>query len=223
MRKFVMANLAIFMVTLLVPVSVVRAEGVKQPVFLICPHQKKYSAWSVYLNVDPSNPEKVLGLGLDELSGINSVDSGGYEGAQAAQADAKTKRENLGTLSVDQFGKGQIKIEKNDALHLGVESAGNGTYRLLISMRCTSDQRFVVGGKEQKKRDIVLKYDKGSKTWQAVAEKMTDINGKAVLNPGTQIQGIMFPVTGTGIYRIVGMLPGGDSALLVDGWRKDSE
>jgi len=222
MRKFVVATLSVFLLTLVLPASAVKAEdGAKQPIFLMCPHQKKYSAWSVYVTVDPSNPEKLTGMGLDKMEGINSIDSGGVEGVQAAQADVKAKRENLGTLSAAQFGKGQIKIEKDDALHLGMEPAEGGAYRLVISMRCTSDQRFNVGGKEQKRRDLLVKYDKDSKTWKTIVQKMNSLGDKPILEPGANLLGIVFPVTGTGIYRIVGILPNGESAVLIDGWRRE--
>lgn len=221
MRKFVSASLAVFLLTLLLPASAVHAEGVKQPIFLMCPHQKKYSAWSVYLSVDPASPDKVLALGLDKLKGVNSVDSGGVEGVQAAQADGKTDRESLGTILAAQFGKEQVKIEKDDALHLGIETVDASTYRLVVSMRCTSDQRFNIGGKEQKRRDLLVKYDKDSKTWKTLVQKMNSINDKPILEAGVNLVGIVFPVTGTGIYKIVGILGNGESVLLIDGWRKD--
>jgi len=197
-----------------------RAEGARQPVFLMCPHVKKYSAWSVYLTVNPADPSKIVSLGLDKLQGANSVDLDSFE---AVRAKARGAGETLGTLAAKDFGSGSIKIEKDDALHLSAQQVDPETVRLLISMRCTSDKRFVIGGKEQKNRDVVLKYDKGSKTWNAVAMVMKDINGRKLLEPGTPIQGIRFPVTGTGIYQIVGILGSGEEVVLVDGWRKDPE
>ena len=53
-------------------------------------------------------------------------------GVQAAQADGKTERESLGTIIAAQFGKEQIKIEKDDALHRGIETVDAGTYRLVM-------------------------------------------------------------------------------------------
>lgn len=220
MRKFLSVTLAAFLLTLVLPAAA-RAEDGKQSIFLMCPHQKKYSAWNVYLTVDPSSPDKVTGLGLEKLDGVNSVDAGGVEAVQTAQNAAGTKRENLGKLSVAEFGKGQIKIEKDDALHLGMETVDASTYRLVISMRCTSDMRFNVGGKEAKRRDLLVKYDKDSKTWKTTVAKMNSLGDKPILEPGANLVGIVFPVTGTGIYRIVGILAGGDSAVLIDGWRRE--
>lgn len=196
-----------------------RAEGDKQPVFLMCPHVKRYSAWSVYLTVDKSDPVKILTLGLDKLPGVNSVDLDGFSAVQTKQSGPG---EAIGTLKFSDFGSGVIKVAKDDALHLSASPVDAETVRLSISMRCTSDKRFVIGGKEQKTRDVVLKYDKGAKKWNAVALTMKDINGRKILESGAPLAGIRFPVTGTGIYQIVA-ISGGDEVVLIDGWRKEPE
>jgi hypothetical protein len=215
--------LSLLVVAVLLPVKPAFAEGAKQPVFLLCPHNKKYDAWSLYLNVDPSDPSKVQSLGLEKLVGVNSLDLGpnGYEHSLEAQQAAKTTREQLGTLPVAEFGSRQIKIEKDDALHVGIAPATGNAYRLMISMRCTSDQRFNVGmNKEAGKREILVKYDPAKKTWAAYADKMKDAEGEDLAKGNPQVTGIDFVVTGTGIYRIVVVFPGGDAAVIVDGWRR---
>jgi hypothetical protein len=221
-RTLFLALLATALMGSVVPAPAQAADGAKHPIFLMCPHKKKYSAWSVYVTADPSNPAKLSGLGLDKLKGENSEDNaGGYDGVLKAQQDGSGTVESLGTLSAAEFGKGKIEIEKDDALKLSIEPAGDD-YRLIISMRCTSDKRFDVGGKNVKNREILVKFDKDSKKWYAHATKINSIGGQAIIEaPGAPITGINFPVTGTGIYRIVGVLKNGEQVLFIDGWRAD--
>src|SRR5437868_14433857 len=72
-------------------------KGVKQPVFLLCPHAEGYSAWSLYVMVDEQDPQKILSLGLEKLSKKNSKDSS-YDDVVAAQSDPKVQRERIGSL-----------------------------------------------------------------------------------------------------------------------------
>lgn len=221
-RTLFLALLTAAMVFSAIPVSVQAADGAKHPVFLMCPHKKKYSAWSVYVTADPANPSKLTGLGLDKLKGENSEDNpNGYEGVLKVQAEGSGTVENLGKLDASEFGKGKIEIEKDDALKLSIEAAGED-YRLMISMRCTSDKRFDVGGKNVKSREILIKFDKASGKWYAHAVRVKSINDEDLISPpGAPITGIFFPVTGTGIYRIVGVLKDGQQVLFIDGWRKE--
>jgi hypothetical protein len=221
MRTFSMI-LAALLLAGSIPITVTAADGAKQPVFLMCPHKKRYSAWSIYVVPDPSNPAKIATLGLDKMTGQNSEDNpNGFAGVMDAQKNASTPVENLGTLSAAEFGKGKIEIEKDDALRLSLEEATGGDYRLVIKMRCTSDKYLEVGGKAVKMRDILLKYDKAANKWYAYAAVMKSIDEDDVIPPpGAPIQGINFPVIGTGIYRIVGVLGNGEQVLIIDGWRK---
>jgi hypothetical protein len=221
--RTIAAMMAVLLTLGALPWTVQAEDGTKHPVFLMCPHRKKYSAWSVYVVSDKADPSKLVSLGLEKLSGANSEDTD-WDTVVKAQNDANAPREALGTLPVAEFGKGKIEIEKNDALKLTAEDAGNGTYKLVISMRCTLDKRFEVGGKNAKEHEVLLKYDAASKSWQGIATKLTDNEGRQVAPAGgVQIQGINFPVTGTGIYRIVGVLKGGETVLLKDGWQKPQE
>ena len=193
------------------------AGGVdKQSVFLMCPKLKGYSAWSLYLNVDRNNPEKVLSLGLEELQGKNAQDMT-YDAMVAAQSDAKTKRKNLGTLDVAKFGSGTINVTDSDALHVSVAPAGKDL-RLSLSMRVSFDGRFTVGGKEQSSKDILFKYDAAKKSWSAVANHLKDMTSGVDAANGSNLAltGIVFPVTGTGIYRVVAATTDGDGVVVMD-------
>lgn len=220
-RRAILSILAAALVLGAMPLAVQAADN-KQPIFLMSPHKKKYSAWSVYVVADPANPAKIASLGLDKLKGQNSEDNAnGFDGVWKAQFEAGTERESLGTLDAAEFGRGKIEIQKDDALKLSMEAAGED-YKLIISMRCTSDKRFEVGGKYAKIREILVKLDKASGKWYAHANLIKNINEETLVGPpGAPILGITFPVTGTGIYRIVGVMKDGEQVLFVDGWRKD--
>jgi hypothetical protein len=216
MRNLLRLTLVMFVASMLLA-GRASAEGVKQPIFLLSPHRTKFSAWSLYLTVDSNDPSKVLQLGLEKLVGKNSEDlaPSGYEAVLAAQADAKTTRESLSTLDAANFGSGQIKVEKDDALHVSLTPVDAGTYRLMVSLRIAADQRFTIGGKEQSKRDVLIKFDKASKKWSACASTMIDAEKNKIVENGCKpISGIVFPVKGTGIYRVVGVLEGEPVVLL---------
>lgn len=196
-----------------------KSEGgsAKQPVFLICPKHNGYSAWSLFLNVDRNNPEKVLSLGLEELQNKNAQDMT-YDDVLAAQNDARTHRKALGTLDAAQFGKGTINVTESDALHVSVANAGADTLRLTLSMRVSFDGRFTIGGKDQKSRDVLFKYDAGAKTWSACADHLKDeTSGAETATSGClPLTGVVFPVTGTGIYRVVAATNSGDAVVVMD-------
>lgn len=220
MRLLIWTALSLFVVAGLAPAMPVEAaEGATQPVFLLCPHHKKYSAWSVVLKVDPADPAKVLGLALEKLTKQNSEDlaPNGYEAVLKAQFDPKTPREVLGTLDAKDFGKEEISVKADDALHLGLTPMDGGAYRLMVSMRISADERFTIGGKDQAKRDVVLRFDAGAKKWIASAVTLLDNTGRKLTDGGPKpITGIVFPVTGTGIYTVVGVFPGGDAVSLLE-------
>ncbi|HYG73426.1 MAG TPA: hypothetical protein VEK08_00230 [Planctomycetota bacterium] len=217
MRTMLKSMLALCVAALVFPASAADTDGIKQPVFVMVPHVKKYSAWSLYVVADKKDPSKLLSFGLEKLVGKNSEDlsPNGFENVVAAQQDPKTQRENLGILDASQFGSGQIRVDKDDALHTSLTPVGPDTYRLMVSMRIAADKRFTIGGKEQGKRDVLIKYDKATKSWGACATTMKDAEGKSIVENGCKpITGIVFPVTGTGIYRVVGVIEGEPVVLL---------
>ena len=193
--------------------------------FLFCPRRKKFSAWSLFLTVDKSDPSKVLAVGLDKLVGKNSLDLDGYEAVLAAQQAPQTARELLGTLAARDFASGELWIEKDNALHVSLKPLGPDSYRLFVSLRINADQRFVIGGKEQSKRDVVLRFDRNKGKWAACAVVLLDYEGKNLVSHGARkLSGIFFPVEGTGIQSIYGVLEGEAVAVtLMDlaGMRKE--
>jgi hypothetical protein len=191
------------------------AEGAKQPVFLICPKHHNYSAWSLALVVDRNNPQKVLSAELDELIHKNAEDST-YEEVVAAQRNPKTPRRVLGALEASQFGRGEINVRENDALHLSLTPAGKDAFRLNLSMRINLDQRFELGGKAEGKRDVLIRYNPESKSWYACAERLVDAEGHNAARGCLPLTGITFPVTGTGIYRVIAATDTGDAVILMD-------
>jgi hypothetical protein len=190
-------------------------KSVKQPVFVLCPHTEHYSAWSLYLTVDESDPRKVLSLGLEKLVRKNSKDSS-YDEVVAAQSDPKVEREQVASIDAKDFGSGQLNVAKDDALHVSLSPIKDG-YTLMVSLRISADERFVIGGKDARKRDVALTYDAISKHWIAQVKQLRDDKGAAVNGaPGTTMTGIQFNVTGTGIYMVVGRLDTGDEVVLLD-------
>ncbi len=197
-----------------IPASVELGE--KQPVFLLCPHKDHYSAWSLYLMVDKNDPSKPLYLGLESLQNRNSKDES-YLKVLAAQKDPKTRREELGRLSAKDFGSGNIEVRENKALEVSLSPAADGAYHLNISMRISADGRFNIGGRDADKRDVVLKYNKETRTWGACAATLVDAKGNNPLGASClPVTGITFPVTGTGIYRVAIVDQAGNGIWLLD-------
>lgn len=189
---------------------------VKQPVFLLCPHTEKNSAWSLYLLVDENDHHTVLALGLEKLKKQNSKESS-YEAVLAAQNDPKVVHETIVELDVKDFGAKQLKVEKNDALQISLTPNTDGSFELMISLRVSMDKRFVIGGKEQAKRKVALTYDESRKAWQAQVKTLTDDKGEPVAGAaGRTLTGIVFPVTGTGLYVVLGVFDDGEVASLMD-------
>lgn len=191
-------------------------EGLRQPVFLICPHREKYSAWSLFLTVDSKDPSKVLALGLEKLKKQNSKDSS-VDDVIAAQKNPKTDRELLQSLDAKDFGSGMLEVQKDSALKVSVTPQADGSLKLMVSLRISADGRFVIGGKESGKKDVALRFNKDTKTWGAYALTLIDIEGNnAVAGQPKPMAGIVFPVKDTGIYRVVGVVDGGDAIVLLD-------
>lgn len=220
------ACLAFFAAAILSADGASAAEEGKQPVFLICPHKKKFSAWSLYLTVDSANPGKVLALGLEELTGKNSEDlaPNGYEAVLAAQQDPKTARKLLGALAAKDFATGELSIKKDDALHVSLRPLGPDSYRLNVSMRINLDQRFEIGGKEQARHDVLLRFDKATGKWAAYAVALDDSAGKNVVGAKPKpISGITFPVLATGIPRVIAVVEGNPVTLMDSSEQKSGE
>ena len=191
-------------------------KGMKQPVFLLCPHEEKSSAWSLYLLVDENDHHKVSSLGLEKLKKQNSKDSS-YEAVLAAQDNPKIERETIAELDAKDFGAKQLKVEKDNALQVALTPNADGSFDLMVSLRVSMDGRFVIGGKEQAKRKVALSYDEDRKAWQAQVKTLTDDKGKPVADAaGRTMTGIVFPVTGTGIYVVLGVFADGEVASLMD-------
>lgn len=190
--------------------------GIKQPVFLLCPHTSKYSAWSLYLTVDSADPKKVLSLGLEKLKQQNSKDSS-YDAVVAAAKDPKTAREPVASMDAKDFGSRKLRVEKDEALFVGLTPQGEGTYLLSVSLRISADERFAFGENGKNRTKVLLTYDAGSKTWQAKAKEVYDEKGAKVdALSDSHMTGILFPVTGTGIFTIAGMFENSDGATLLD-------
>jgi hypothetical protein len=192
------------------------APGVKQAVFLLCPHTSKYSAWSLYLMVDPADPKKILSLGLEKLKQQNSKDSS-YDAVVAASKDSKTPRELVASMDAKDFGSRQLRVEKDDALHVGISPEKDGTYLLSVSMRVSADERFSIGDNGKNRTKVLLTYDAGSKNWEAKAKDVFDNKGAKVdAVSNSHMTGILFPVSGTGIEVVAGMFDNSDGVTMMD-------
>jgi hypothetical protein len=208
LRKF-------FLTLLLVLASAAAAaDTVRQPVFLICPKEHGMSAWSAYLVCDKSDPSKVVSLGLEKLKRKNAQDMDVSE-VRKAQLEADPVREQMGSIEEKDFKAGVIAVKKDDALFMSVTPLPNDEYQLNIDMRVAADKRYVIGGKDKDKRDIVLRYDRKTNKWSTFAKKLTvisttDTNGKDVGSDTAAIWGIVFPVVQqSGIYQIAMVLDDG--------------
>lgn len=187
----------------------------KQPVFLICPDAKGYSALSLYVEVDTADRSTALAVGLETLTNKNAKESS-YDAVLHAQSDPATPRESIGTLNSSEFGSGMIHIKQHDALKISVTPDGKDL-RLVISMRVGLDSRFNIGGKDQSKRDVVLRYDPDLKAWESRAVKLQDATGRSVVKgESLRISGVCFPVRATGVYRIVAIIDSADPIVLMD-------
>jgi len=193
----------------------VNESVLKQPVFILCPHKSGYSAWMIYVEVNREDPGKLKSLCLESLTHINSIDYHEDEIINLV-ASPKTAREQLDRLPADRFSVGSLNVKKNDALHVSVTRTGDD-YQLNLNMRVGASEHFIIGGKEQAKRSIVLHYDPKEKHWSACATHLEDAEGTTVVQSGYEpMYGMYFPVTFTGVYRIVGVFKKGDVAILMD-------
>jgi hypothetical protein len=209
---------ALMAMALLSPVaSAATTQGiVKQPVFLICPSTAKNSAWSVYVVVDGSDHSKILALGLDELTGVSSFGSS-YARVLEAQSDPNIKRKLLASLDARDFDSGELAVKKDDALHMSLTPRADGSFEVMCDVRVGSSDRFFIGGKEKAKRAVALKYYASSGTWHTEVEALSDSTGAKVAHAiGLRVTGVLFPVTGTGIYVIALAFEDGTGVCLLD-------
>ncbi|HLX64574.1 MAG TPA: hypothetical protein VKX17_25095 [Planctomycetota bacterium] len=188
-------------------------ETVKQSVFLFCPHKEGAGAWSLYAVADKNDPSKILALGLEELSGKNSKENT-YKGVLNAQKDPSTPRSELSHLDAREFSGG--RLQGKDLLSIKVEPVSD-YFKLTIDARVSSDGHFVVGGPEQGRRDVILKYSSVYKTWQAKALKLEDVAGQnAVGKYAMTLTGIVFTVGTTMVSRICAVDEFGKAVMLMD-------
>lgn len=217
MKKMLVLSLGLLMCSLSFGAEIRAAEEntIKQPVFLLCPHKERYSAWSLSLVVEKGNPSKPVKMVLEKLSGKNGKDDG-YAKVLDAQRDPKTEREALASLDAASFSGGSLRVEQDNALTVTVAPDGENL-KLNIDMRISAKGHFILGGNESDKRNVVLKYNKALKIWDAYATVLEDKDGtNAVTGEPLLITGLAFPVTGTGIYRIGAVLAGGSVVLVYD-------
>lgn len=187
----------------------------KQPVFLFCPHKEAVSSLSLYLLVDKNNPSKPVAMGLEELTGKNSKDQT-YKGVLNAQKDPATQRNAIARIDAGDFGRRTLDVKENNMLSIGVNETKEGL-KLTIDARIGLDQRFVVGGAEREKRDLILKYSSIYKCWQAIAPKLEDISGRNVVGRFAKtLTGIVFSASSTGVSRIAAVDEFGAPVLLLD-------
>jgi hypothetical protein len=192
-------------------------QGTKQPIFLLCPHSTGHDAWSLFFIVDENNHSKILSLGLEKLIKQNSKDSS-YREVIAAQNDPKVERELITELIAKDFATLQLKVDKDDALHVSLARQEDGSLELMISMRVSMSGRFTIGGEdEQGKRTLAVVYDPIRTLWQVKAKALCDYKDVKITDaPGRIMSGLVFPVTGTGVYFILGVWDNGDVCVLKD-------
>lgn len=208
-------SLALSAVSYAAEIKAQEVATLKQPVFLLCPHKERYSALSLSMVVEKSDPSKPVKVVLEKLSGKNGKDDG-YVKVLAAQQDPKSEREEVASLEVAAFPTGSLRVDKDNALNISVTPDGK-TYKLMIDMRIAAEGRFMIGGSDASKRTVILKYSKFLKAWEAYATVLEDKDGRNIAEGDPiLITGLAFPVTATGIYRIGAVLAGGTSVLVYD-------
>ncbi|HEY3323683.1 MAG TPA: hypothetical protein VGP72_24730 [Planctomycetota bacterium] len=197
--------------------ALAKEHGLKQPIFLLCPHNAGRGAWSLFFTVDDKDHSKILSLGLETLLKQNSKDSS-YSEVIAAQHDPKVKSELVTELDAKDFATLQLKVDERDALHVSLARQADGSMELMISARVSSSGRFTIGGREaQAKRDLVAYYDPMSASWSVKAKTLYDYMGVRIADaPGRVMSGLVFPITGTGIYLVLGVWDNDDVVTLMD-------
>lgn len=192
-------------------------KGLRQPIFLLCPQNTGQSAWSLFFTVDDNDHSKIFSLGLERLLKQNSKDSS-YSEVIAAQRDPNVKRELITELDAKDFAALQLDVAKDNALHVSLARQPDASMELMLSLRVSMSGRFTIGGKEaQAKRDLVVVYDPVRTLWLVKAKTLHDnMDVKVADAPGRVMSGLLFPVTGTGIYVVAGVWDNADWVMLMD-------
>jgi hypothetical protein len=192
-------------------------KGLKQPIFLLCPHNEKHDAWSLFFTVDPNDHSKIISLGLEELLKQNSKDSS-YREVIAAQHDSKVKRKLITELDAKDFATLQLNVDEKNALHVALARQPDGSMEMMISMRVSLSGRFIIGGEARAKRDLVVHYDPIRTLWLVKAKTLHDYKDVEIAGaPGRAMSGLVFPITGTGVYLVLGVWDdNGDVVILMD-------
>jgi hypothetical protein len=190
-----------------------------QPIFVLYPVDSKIDAWSVFVDVDQNESSKILQIGVERLVDLNSKTLGpeSYEKVLAAQNDAKTPREQIAVLAIDALEIGELNANKQYNLSLSCVRIRDDTYRLLMRFGWGIRKPYVIGGKNQDRDDIQIKYNQETKTWTAYAVKLRNSEGNQIAEKGTKvISGFLFPTKSIpGLVRLIGVVDG-EPFLLVD-------
>jgi hypothetical protein len=162
-------------------------------------------------------------MGLEKLKKQNAKDKT-YEEVLAAQKNPKTEREPIGTLSAKNFSTGVLKIEKDEALNVSVTPQAGGALNLMLDLRLDLDHRFVVGGKERQKREILIRYNLSKRAWEAQALNLVNAAGKQAVSAGNPkyISGLAFPIMGgsLGVTSVFAVMSGGETITLYENAEK---
>ncbi|HEY3319199.1 MAG TPA: hypothetical protein VGP72_01835 [Planctomycetota bacterium] len=190
-------------------------KGLKQPIFLLCPHNKGRDAWSLFFVVDENNHSKILSLGLEKLVKQNSKDSS-YREVIAAQHDPRVRCERVAELDAKDFATLELTVEKDNLLHVSLARQVDGSMDMMISARVSSSGRFVIGGRESAKRDLVVHYDPIRALWLVKAKTLHDYKDVPIADaPGRVMSGLVFPITGTGIYLVLGVWADNEDVVIL--------
>ena len=100
MKKIIASACFALVVSSLCAARALAEETIKHPVFLLCPQKERYSAWSLALVTEKSNPSKPLKLVLEKLNGKNAKDET-YSKVLEAQSDPNL----AGLRTSPEFGK----------------------------------------------------------------------------------------------------------------------
>ena len=191
-------------------------DTTKQPIFLLCPHNIGQDAWSLYFTVDGNDHSKILALGLEKLIKQNSKDSS-YREVIRAQSDPKVKREPITELNAKDFETLQLNVDKDNVLHASLARQTDGSMELMISMRVSLSGRFIIGGEALSKRNLVVHYDPIRTEWLVKAKTLHDYKDVKIADaPGRIMSGLIFPITHTGVYMVMGVWDNGDAVILMD-------
>lgn len=181
-------------------------EDVKQPVFLICPHQDDANSISLYVLCDKDHPEVLKGVGIEEISGKNTKNSGpklmaAYSEVLKAQKNSNVKKNQISELLANEFETGSLPAGENGKINIILK---DGVYNIHIKSKINVDNSFEVGGNSKDKRDVVLTYSRVYKEWKLEAKTFVDEIGKNFVGqyPKT-ITGLIFNAGTTTVFNMI--------------------